>query len=231
MQGPIPTSSPQSVTKGHFPRWLQNASFFLVGLFLGALLLAYLRAGEIYEYADTVDGVHLPPVDAIVFLAGGRGRISAAGDLWYRYREKDASKKVILFASGLGSGVEWPTLRRLFRKGIQEVIQSEDVVLERQSGNTFENAALFLHEAHRRGWKRILLVTSRYHMKRAQMMFDRLSRLSGYPLTIETSSVYQEPFEPGEWRLAPQGIQVTLTEYLKWIYYRTFWHPRAIVLE
>lgn len=228
MQGPIQNEASPSPTSPRLPRWLQNLSFFLVGLLLGALLLAYLRAGEIYEYADTVDGVHLPPVDVIVVLAGGRGRLSAGSDLWYRYREKDPAKKVILFASGLGSSVDWPTLRKLFRKGLQDVIRPEDVVLETQSGNTYENAAFFLREAKARGWNRILLVTSRYHMRRSQMMFDRLSRISGHPLLIESSSVYQEPYEPGEWRLQVQGIQVTLTEYLKWIYYRMLWRPKPL---
>lgn len=223
MQGPMKEGTTQRL-----PRWVQNGAFFTLGLVLGALLLAYLRAGEIYEYADTVDGVHLPPVDVIVVLAGGRGRISAGSDLWYRYREKDPAKKVILYASGLGSGLEWGTLRRLFRQGLQDVIRPQDVVLEAKSGNTHENAVYFLREAKSKGWSRILLVTSRYHMRRAQMMFDRLARLSGHPLTIETSSVYQEPFEPGEWRLQVQGIQVTLTEYLKWVYYRTFWRPEPL---
>ena len=45
---------------------------------LGALALAYVMAGDIYEYQDTVDGVHLPEVDAIVCLAGGRGRAAEA---------------------------------------------------------------------------------------------------------------------------------------------------------
>ena len=52
-----------------------------LGMVVGALLLASILAGEIYDYQDTVDGVHLPKVDAIVVLAGGKGRISAAGDL------------------------------------------------------------------------------------------------------------------------------------------------------
>ena len=37
----------------------------------GLLVLPLLLAGEIYDYQDTVDGVRLPSVDAIVVLAGG----------------------------------------------------------------------------------------------------------------------------------------------------------------
>ena len=60
----------------------RSLALIALGMALGSLLLAYLSAGEIYEYQDSVDGVHLPPVDAIVCLAGGRGRIAAAGDIW-----------------------------------------------------------------------------------------------------------------------------------------------------
>src|SRR5271155_5726225 len=75
----------------------------LAGMAIGVLGLAFFLANEIYEYQDTVDGVHLPEVDAIVCLAGGRGRIAAAGDIWYRYHEANQKKGVpILYISGMG---------------------------------------------------------------------------------------------------------------------------------
>src|SRR5271170_1459633 len=57
----------------------------LVGMFLGVLLLAFFAGGVIYDFEDTVHGDVLPPVDAIICLAGGKGRIPVAADLWYRY--------------------------------------------------------------------------------------------------------------------------------------------------
>src|SRR3954468_24192617 len=68
-------------------RWAVFLGSLLLGMALGILSLAFVLAGDIYEYQDTVDGVHLPPVDAVICLAGGRGRIQAAGDIWYRYWE------------------------------------------------------------------------------------------------------------------------------------------------
>src|ERR1017187_6074086 len=80
------------------------------------IALFFRFAGDIYDYQDTVDGVHLPHVDAIVCLAGGRGRIAAAGDIWYRYWELAHSPLVgigknpvpdqtpILYLSGMGRG-------------------------------------------------------------------------------------------------------------------------------
>jgi hypothetical protein len=47
------------------------------------------------------------------------------------------------------------------------------------------------------------------------------------PVEVETLSVYQDPFEPGEWLTSLHGARVTLIEYLKWIYYTRFWGPGA----
>ncbi|MGZ3707424.1 MAG: YdcF family protein [Bdellovibrionota bacterium] len=198
-----------------------------LGMTLGALILAYFLAGEIYDYQDTVDGVHLPRVDAIVCLAGGRGRISGAADLWYRYFEqahqqgapKDAPTPV-LYISGMGHQSNWAVFVRQIRRGVLESIRSQDVVLERESENTDANARYLVQYAQKTGWKRVLLVTSRYHMRRAKMIFERELRAAGSPLEVETLSFYQEPFEPGEWRSGLHGVRVTVTEYLKWVYYK-----------
>jgi len=205
--------------------------FALVGLGGAgvALITAYYLAGEIYDYQDTVDGVHLPPVDAIVCLAGGRGRIAAAGDLWYRYLElsKKSSPSIqkvpVLYLSGTGRQVTWNLLLKQFRRGVAQSIQLENVMIEKESLNTDENARWLAYFAKEYHWKRVLLLTSSYHMKRARFIFDRVLRKLGTPIEVETLSVYQEPFAADEWRSGPNGIRVTFVEYLKWLYYRTVW--------
>src|SRR4051812_38525332 len=99
----------------------------LLGICIGALALPYILAGEIYEYQDTFDGAHLPPVDAIVCLAGGRGRIAGAGDLWYQYW--DAAHQVrtgemppihpvpVLYFSGVGPQLNWTSFLKRLRSG------------------------------------------------------------------------------------------------------------------
>jgi uncharacterized SAM-binding protein YcdF (DUF218 family) len=209
----------------------------LLGMALGVLTLAFVLAGDIYEYQDTVDGVHLPDVDAIVCLAGGRGRIMAAGDIWYRYWElsqtpvrgagKSPQPKAppIFYVSGMGPQSNWQVFARQLRRGVNEVVKSENVILERESSNTETNAEWVARYASERGWDHVLLVTSSYHMKRARFIFERVLRARNpeNPVGVETLSVFAEPFEPGEWRTAFHGIRVTLIEYFKWIYYKSFW--------
>lgn len=216
----------------------KNALTIVVALALGAwiafCLLLLLVAGEIYDYQDTFDGVRLPDVDVVVCLAGGRGRIAASGDLWLRYWERSQDKDLprsarklpTLFISGVASQTDWGIFSKLLRRGVREVISPNDVVLERESSNTLENAQFFARVAKERGWRRVLLVTSPYHMRRAQLLFQNVGVAQGLELTVDTASVFQEPFEPGEWRGSLQGVRVTLEEYLKWVFVRA-WPARS----
>lgn len=204
----------------------------ITGLILGSFVLPMILAGEIYEYQDTLDGVHLPRVDVIVCLAGGRGRVAAAGDLWYRFRESKApivGGGPKLYISGAGSQAKWPSVSRQLRPGIREVIGGDEVVMEQESANTEENARFFLRhvleQAPADRWKRVVLITSPYHMRRATLIFQRVFAQAGVPLHLWSYSAFQEPFEPGEWRSSAHGIHVTLVEYLKWVYYRWVWDP------
>ena len=213
-------------------RWVFFLSGLGLGVTLGALLLAYVLAGDIYDYQDSVDGAKLPDVDAVVCLAGGRGRISAAGDIWYRYWETidfdqpgKAPLPPVLYISGMGPKSTWAVFAKQLRRGVLNVIRPENVVLETESGNTEANAVWLARYAREHGWKKILLMTSPYHMKRARIIFAQILHKEGVQLGVETLSVFQDPFEPGEWRDSTHAIRVTMLEYLKWLYYKNFWKP------
>lgn len=204
----------------------------IIGFFIGVMGLAFILAGEIYEYQDSVDGVHLPLVDSIVCLAGGRGRIAGAADIWYRYRDTVQNPAPILYLSGMGPQSTWNVFIKQIREGVKNVIRPEEVVLETESFNTEANARWLIRYARQKGWDRVLLVTSPYHMKRARYIFERIAAVSGAttagyngPIAFETLSIFQEPFESGEWRTSFIGIRVTMVEYFKWVYYRFFWNP------
>lgn len=226
-------------------RYIALISATLLGVAAGMFILTLVLASEIYDYQDTVDGVHLPSVDAIVCLAGGRGRIAAAGDLWYRYWESSiklkaareaAGEKIdpeaddrvpLLYLSGMGPQTTWNTFKKHLRSGVREVVPVADVVIEKESYNTETNAIWLARMAQDKGWKKILLVTSSYHMRRSQMMFARTFAALGLNIQIETLSAFQEPFESNEWRESIHGLHVTVMEYLKWVYYRFLWSPQS----
>lgn len=221
----------------HFFRFLHkpflgSGFFFLVGLLCGFFLFTFIRAGSIYEYSDTVDGATLPDADAIVVLAGGRGRISAAGDFWFRYREREESGVIeespLLYLSGLGPTITFDQLHKLVRAGVVRTMRPSDVVLETESRNTEENALWVVKNARLRGWKRIVLMTSPYHMRRSQWIFQGVLKEAGLSLKVDTLSIDQEPFNVDEWRTSFSGIRMTVFEYLKWLYYTTFWKADVV---
>lgn len=190
---------------------------FLLGAALGVLGLAFWAAGNIYDYEDTVSLDALPDVQVIVCPVGGRGRIRAATDLWYQYwvSRNPKSKPPVLFISGASKEVTTRTLLQQARKETAHAIarNTDQMILEARSSNTEENAREFSQEALRRGWTRILLVTSSYHMKRAKRLFEH--QLDSQSVLIETFSVRQEPFQVGLWWKDPLGVWVTLIEFFK----------------
>ena len=176
--------------------------------------LAYFNAGWIYDYEDTLRPDHLAEVDAIVCLAGGRGRIKEAATLWQKYALR-FSNPPYLFLSGMGQKTDWDAVKVLIGLDLAQKINQEMVIVERESQSTLENAKFFEFEARKRNWKNIVLVTSSYHMKRAVLIFNR--ELEG--IHIETHSHRQEPFLPKMWRHSLLGVQVSMNEYLKWLFY------------
>lgn len=196
---------------------------FLGGILLGFFLLAYAAGWVIYDYQDTVDlEEDLPEVDVIVCLAGGRGRISAASELWYRYRQQAGEQGAypVLFVSGMGKGAKWDIFSKQVDSKILALLREEDVILENLSSNTLENAEVFATAARQEDWTKVLLVTATYHMRRAVYLFNK--SLNDPEITIETLSVYQSPFSANEWKKSFNGIRVTLFEFIKWVFYRTY---------
>lgn len=75
-------------------------------------------------------------------------------------------------------------------------IDSDRVVLEDRSRNTYENAVYSSEIVRERGWKSVLVVTSAFHMPRASGCF-RAVRLDVDTLPVDFRS-YAGPFS-GEW--------------------------------
>jgi uncharacterized SAM-binding protein YcdF (DUF218 family) len=210
-------------------QFLTSFSFFVLGLLSGVLLFTFFKAGTIYEYTDTLDGAFLPPSDAIVVLAGGRGRIAAAGDFWFRYFEREETGSIeaapFLYISGMGPNSNWNTFAHSVRPGVLKAMKPSNVVLETESRNTEENALWVVKNARLRGWKRIVLMTSPYHMRRSRFILAKVLEQADLKLDVDALTIYQETFSAEEWRDSILGIRVTMFEYLKWLYYTTFWQP------
>lgn len=126
----------------------------------------------------------LPTAQAIVLLGGGvepllRGAahpnlLSAVDRVWHTARLYHAGKAPLLVPSGGGgdtpgfAGTEASAMQQLLR---DLRVPDAAVLLEDRSLNTAQNAQMTLELLQQRGVRRILLVTSALHMRRALAQF------------------------------------------------------------
>jgi uncharacterized SAM-binding protein YcdF (DUF218 family) len=190
--------------------------FRLMVLLMLALLLAavYLArhpllrlAGSWWEVED-----QLERADAILVL----GDDNFAGER--------ASRSAELYRAG------WAPLvvasGRLLRSyaGVAELIrrdlETRDVpttaILQfpHQASNTREEAEALRELAVDRGWRRILLVTSNYHTRRARYIFRRVLPPQ---VTILMVSVRDADFDPDSWWESRQGRRLLLSETIGYL--------------
>ncbi|HEU0265937.1 MAG TPA: YdcF family protein, partial [Geobacterales bacterium] len=138
-------------------------------LFVGRVLLFLLLLTALVTGVLFVDFVYKTfslrrgelPTEAIVVLAGGKGRIEEGLRLYC------AGEVQHLFLIGVDPGVTREKLLR--QRGVTNL--NEDIVIEQASRNTLENALYARSLLEQRQIHSITLITSRYHMKRAILIF------------------------------------------------------------
>ncbi len=146
--------------------------------------------------------------DAIVVLTGGRGRVEEGLRL---YGDKKARW---LFLIGVDPSVQ---MRDLL-KGKKEEKGAEGIILEKVSRNTLENAFYCRDLIIRKNIHSITLITSRYHMKRATLIFRNLlpKDIAIYPQPVDSKNLKER------WWNDMGSFRLLLTEFYKYVLFRFF---------
>ena len=146
--------------------------------------------------------------DAIVVLAGGRGRIKEGVRL---YREHQAR---YLFLIGVDPSVRKSDLFRE-RRGEEG---GEGVLLEKVSRNTLENALYARDLILKKEISSIRLITSRYHMKRAILIFRNTlpKEITIYPHPVDSKNLKEEWWSHGG------SFRLLFSEFYKYCLFRFF---------
>lgn len=146
--------------------------------------------------------------DAIVVLAGGRGRVEEGVRL---YREHQAS---YLFLIGVDPSVRKSDLFRERKGGAG----GEGVFLEKVSRNTLENALYARNMILTKKVGSIRLITSRYHMKRAVLLFRSVlpREIAIYPHPVDTKNLKEE------WWSHCGSFRLLFSEFYKYCLFRLF---------
>ncbi len=147
-------------------------------------------------------------VDAIVVLAGGKGRVEEGVRL---FKERRANW---LFLVGVD-----PTVRKsdLYRTK-QGDPSSDNVILEKLSRNTLENAIYGRDILAEHKVRSVLLITSRYHLKRSAILFRNAlpPEVSVYPYPVDSSNVKEE------WWHHVGTFRLLFSEFYKYCIFRVF---------
>ena len=146
--------------------------------------------------------------DAIVVLAGGKGRVDEGVRL---FRESRAD---FLFLIGVD-----PTVRKsdLYRPRHGDP-SSENVILEKISRNTVENSIFGRNAIVQSGAHSILLITSRYHLKRASKLFRNSlpKNITIIPYPVDTVNLKESWWSHGG------SFQLLFREFYKYCMFRMF---------
>lgn len=138
-----------------------------------------------------------PPqqADAVVVFAGGVGESGQAGG-GYQERLKHAvdlyrggfAPRIVISSGFVFAFKEAEVMRGL---AIDNGVPASAIVLETQAANTRENVSFTREILDRNGWRRILLVSSPYHMRRALLTWRRAApEVAVSPQPVPQSQFY-----------------------------------------
>lgn len=178
-------------------------AFLLVPAALGAAVMI-----QFLVFAHQIATAKVPQAanaDAIVVLTGGHARVNEAVRL---LEEGHASRLLI-------SGVHPGTTRKQLAAVTSSHMPLEEgsVDLDRVALNTAGNATETANWVRKNGFKSLLVVTSAYHLPRAQAeLSDALPdvELIAYP-------VFSADLKLDTWYREPKTIRLLMREYVKYI--------------
>lgn len=183
----------------------------LVKAFISLLAIAAIVVGVLFvdftyktfSYRQTVH-----KSDAIVVLTGGKGRVTEGVRL---YREGSAQYLIIVGAD--------PTVRKSDIYQAKPGDPSPDgVILEKNSRNTLENAIYGRDLITRYNIRSILLITSRYHLKRATILMRNAlpGNCAIYPYPVDSANLKET------WWNHSRSFSLLFSEFYKYCMFRAF---------
>jgi uncharacterized SAM-binding protein YcdF (DUF218 family) len=196
--------------------------FFL--FFFGLLALAYAARHPLMRFAAQYWVVDEPvaPSDALIVLGDDNYAADRAFHAAELYREGVAP---IVVASG-----------RMLRRdvSIADVMQHDldsfgvpaasIVKLTHRAENTREEAVEVARLIQTRRWKRVLVVTSNYHTRRARFIFEKTLPPG---VTLRVSGARDSDFDPSHWWETRQGQKLFFTELTGYVVARWELRDRA----
>ena len=186
---------------------------------IAILLLSFfaffrLLGDQLYDYPPNPAITSIPQHSVIVSLAGGKGRIETAFELFANGTGEE------LFIIGAGPKTTLNSLIKILPKELIEKLdplRREKIYLETESRNTIENSYAITHRLKKIPIDNIILITSSYHMRRSLLI---LQNSLGSAAKITPFTPEKESINKGNWFRTWLGIEITAYEYAKYLFVR-----------
>jgi uncharacterized SAM-binding protein YcdF (DUF218 family) len=177
-------------------------TFFIIGLVVMAALFIDFTY-KTFSYRQNNQ-----KADAIIVLAGGKGRVEEGVRLF------KASRAQFLFFIGVDPSVRKSDLYH--PQGGDP--SSKNVFLEKSSRNTLENSIFGRDLIVNSGVHSVLLLTSRYHLKRASILFRNSlpKEITIIPYPVDTVNLKESWWNHGG------SFQLLFREFYKYCLLRAF---------
>ncbi len=167
---------------------------------------------QLYSFPGNAPITQLKNHPLVICLAGGKGRIEAALDLFATGVGDE------LFVIGAGPKATLSTLMKNTDPAVIEKLSNLKIGairIERESANTIENAYVLERFLSERPYiKNVVVVTSGYHMRRSLYVLETLLQRK---VNLMPYTPPGEAFDGTNWWHSKIGIVVTLEEYAKYL--------------
>lgn len=179
---------------------------FVLGLAVGvvAALGGLVAVGHFLAVEDP-----LAKADAIVALSGDEGaRTATAVGLWKR-----GLAPLLVFAGSSEDPGSLPSAELMKREAVKLGVPAGKVLTENFSATTKENASRVADLLAGQQIRRVILVTSPYHQRRAAVLFGR--ELTGTDITFTNYPARDDEWDPNLWWVHEPSRSLTLVEIAK----------------
>lgn len=200
-------------------RW-RKLALIAIGVCVGWCLVAFAGAKFLIVKAD------LASADAIFVFSGPGTYVERADWAAKLYREKRAPL-VVVSNEGLLSGWSATDERNLYfyelsaRRLEQQGVARKDIrVMSGYDAGTYRESVKLCDYVSDQGFKRVLVVTSAYHSRRALWSVQRACRERSIQIGIDSPPPGWQTPRPEIWWAHRTGWRFVAAEYVKMVYYR-----------
>lgn len=157
------------------------------------------------------------PVDFILVLAGKKlNRVKTAVDIYHKNRTK------IILSGGVFDSNGKKECERYFDYCITHGVKQEDIILEKNSTNTYQNLLYSIELIQKRWFStcHLLIISSVQHLPRVDLTLRKIKKEKSLSFTYQCYPASSSSLNKSDWYLQKESRKEIATELEKIVKYR-----------